>query len=78
MECASDRFVAAIQRLLEGELPLVATIAKRGGGFIAEVKSRPDVRVEEVTRDNRDDLPDHVAAWVRGRIAGDRPRGASP
>lgn len=74
MECASERFVAAIQRLLGGELPLVATIAKRGGGFIAEVKSRPDVRVEEVTRGNRDDLPDHVAAWVRERIARDSPQ----
>src|SRR5262245_37210227 len=43
MECLSVRFVAAMGRLLDAGRPVVATIAERGGGFIAEVKARPDV-----------------------------------
>jgi nucleoside-triphosphatase len=38
MECLSERFVASMRRLLAGKVPVVATIARRGGGFIAEVK----------------------------------------
>ena len=43
--------------LLEGPLPLVASIALRGGEFIAEVKKRPDAEIVEVTQGNRDTLP---------------------
>jgi nucleoside-triphosphatase len=38
MECLSERFVTAIRTLLIGPKPVVATIALRGGGFIAEAK----------------------------------------
>lgn len=39
-----------------------------GGGLIAEVKARPDVRLVEVTAENRDSLPAELEAWVRGRV----------
>jgi len=57
MECFSRRFVEAMRRLLDAPVPLVATVARKGGGFIAEVRQRPDVALLEVTRENRDDLP---------------------
>src|SRR5215467_9637582 len=45
MECSCPAFVAAMRRVLEGPVPVLATVAVKGGGFIAEVKARPDVRL---------------------------------
>jgi nucleoside-triphosphatase len=67
MECHCPQFVATMRRLLGEPIPRVATIAPRGGGFIAEVKQRPDVRVVEVTQGNRQDLPGQIAAWIKQR-----------
>jgi nucleoside-triphosphatase len=44
---------------------VVATIALRGDGFIAEFKNRPDVQIVEVTQANRQALPAQIAAWVK-------------
>jgi nucleoside-triphosphatase len=57
MECLSERFVARVRALLAGRVPVVATVAKRGAGFIAEVKRRDDCEVWTLTRANRDVLP---------------------
>lgn len=64
MECLSPGFVAATRTLLESDRPLVATIGKKGGGFIEEVKSRRDVELLEVTHANRDSLPAEVLGWL--------------
>jgi hypothetical protein len=40
---------------------VLATIAAKGGGFIAQVKSRPDVQLITVRLNNRDRLPDELA-----------------
>jgi nucleoside-triphosphatase len=64
MECLSERFVAALQRLLAGPTPVIATVAQRGAGLIAEVKTRPEAELIRVTRANRDDLPGLVLAWL--------------
>ena len=64
MECMSARFVDGMRRLLDGTAPDVATIAQRGGGFIAEVKARPDVEVWEVTFANREELPARAVRWL--------------
>ena len=57
MECHCPRFILAMRRLLTEPVSVVATIALRGGGFIAEVKSLPDVRIVEVTQANRQARP---------------------
>ncbi len=64
MECYSAEFVAAVQRLLDAEIPLVATVAQKGTGFIATVKRRDDIELWEVTRTNRSSLPQQVLAWL--------------
>jgi nucleoside-triphosphatase len=69
MECHCPQFIEAVSRLLLGPVPLVATIALRGGGFIAEVKNRPDVQVLDVTISNRQTLPGKIAAWVKQHTA---------
>jgi nucleoside-triphosphatase len=58
MECLAPALVAAIEGLLDGGRPLVATVAAKGSGLIAAVKARPDVELIEVTRENRDVLPE--------------------
>ncbi len=68
MECFSERLVAAMRALLGGEVPVVATVGARGGGFIAEVKQRPDCALWEVTRRNRDELPERILAWLREKM----------
>jgi nucleoside-triphosphatase len=60
MECFSGRFVTAVQGLLESDRRLIATVAQRGGGLIADVKHRPDVEIWEVTRANREELPERI------------------
>jgi hypothetical protein len=42
--------------------------AMRGGGLIAAAKARPDVRLVEVTTENRDGLPGELEGWVRGQL----------
>jgi nucleoside-triphosphatase len=76
MECLSERFVAAMRVLLAGRKPVVATVALRGAGFIAEAKSLPDALVWEVTPALRDELPARVKSWLTEKWASDgQPRG---
>lgn len=56
MECCSSLFVDLVRSLLDSERTVLATIALKGGGLMAEVKQRPDVRLFTVTRHNRDTL----------------------
>jgi nucleoside-triphosphatase len=67
MECLSERFVAAMRDLLSGNTPVVASVGARGGGFIAEVKRRPEYELWQVTHANRDDLPDRILNWLADR-----------
>ncbi|MDX1632451.1 MAG: nucleoside-triphosphatase [Thermoanaerobaculia bacterium] len=64
MECHSEEFVEAVKVLLEGDLPLVATVAGRGGGFMARVREHSDAELVEVTKENRDELPERVMGWI--------------
>ena len=69
MECFSERFVSAMRVLLAGRTPVVATVALRGAGFIAEAKSLPDALVWEVTPAVRDGLPARVKSWLTEKSA---------
>jgi nucleoside-triphosphatase len=68
MELSCPEFVEAVRRLLDGPVPLVATVALRGGGLIEEAKARSDVRLVEVMPQNRDRLPEVLQTWVRGSL----------
>lgn len=67
MECMSLNFVHRMTALLNSGKTVIATVAKRGGGLIAEVKARTDCELWEVTRANRDTLVAQVIAWARAR-----------
>ena len=51
-----------MRRLLDGPVPLLATVAMKGGGLVAEAKTRRNVRLVEVTAANRDGLPVEIEA----------------
>ncbi len=60
MECLSPRFVAAMERLWVTPVPLIATVAEKGGGYIQRIKEKPDMILLTVTPANRDDLPARI------------------
>jgi len=56
MECLSDQFKRLLKEILDSGKWVIATIALKGSGLIAEVKERKDVMLFEITRKNRDSL----------------------
>ena len=62
MECFSGVFAAAASAVLDSPVSVLATIAAKGGGFIAAVKARPDVELLTVTVENREGLPEVITA----------------
>jgi nucleoside-triphosphatase len=66
MECLSPRFIAALERLWSAPAPLLVTVAEKGGGYIAYIKTKPGARLITVTPANRDGLPDRILAMLAG------------
>ena len=56
MECFSDQFKKLLKEILDSGKWVIATIALKGSGLIAEVKERKDVRLLEITKGNRESL----------------------
>ena len=53
---------------------MLATVAERGAGFIAEAKTRSDVVLWEVTWTNREALSERVAAWAQAVLDSGSPQ----
>jgi nucleoside-triphosphatase len=73
MECLSARFVAALERLWQQPVPLLVTVAEKGGGFIAALKAKPDKILLTVTPANRDELPAQILKLLNRAITGPGP-----
>ncbi|MBW3661167.1 MAG: AAA family ATPase [Gemmatimonadetes bacterium] len=69
MECFSEAFVERVRVLLDGDRPVVATVG-RGGGLMVEVRNREDAETWEITRGNRDAMPERIAARTREMTSG--------
>jgi len=67
MECLSRVFAEAVTRVLDSRVPVLATVAAKGGGFIAAVRCRPDVEVMTISANSRDKLAEELASWSRSR-----------
>jgi nucleoside-triphosphatase len=65
MECYSPLFRDMVAGLLESDRLFIATIAKKGTPFIESIKERKDVRLFEITRENRDLLREPVLETIR-------------
>ncbi len=56
MECFSEKFKTLVKKLLDSEKIFISTIALKGGGFIAEVKERNNIKLLEMSLANRNSL----------------------
>lgn len=65
MECYSTRFRDLVSGLADGNRLLIATIARKGDRFIESIKNREDIRLFELTRENREILLPRVLAMVQ-------------
>ncbi|HEV8343881.1 MAG TPA: NTPase [Candidatus Binatia bacterium] len=65
MELLSHKFRAKIIDLLARPSNLLGTIAKKGKGFVEQIKRRNDIDLIEVTRKNRDDLPKQIEQKIK-------------
>ncbi|NIO08153.1 MAG: NTPase [Deltaproteobacteria bacterium] len=68
MELESTRFRASIVELLAHPSNFLATIAKRGKGFLDQIKVRNDIEIIEVTKENRDQLPGAIAERIVNQL----------
>ena len=68
MELLSREFRTRITDLLAHPTNLLATIAKKGKGFVQQIKARNDIELIEVTRTNRDQLPDKIARKIKEEL----------
>lgn len=64
MEMRSQAFCRAVGVALDSESRVLGTIVKRGDALVEQIKQRPDVRLLEVTRANRDARVDAILEWV--------------
>ncbi|HXV80173.1 MAG TPA: NTPase [Candidatus Binatia bacterium] len=65
MELLSSQFRTWIIEFLGQPTNLLATIAKKGNGLIDQIKRRKDVEIVEVTRKNRDELPEELTRKIQ-------------
>ena len=65
MECFSGKFRSLIKDILDSDKLLIATIALKGSGIIADAKKRDDVRLFEVNPYNRDSLSPEIFRIIR-------------
>ena len=60
MEAFSKNFIAAVEKLLDGNVPVMATISRHGGGAIQKIRNMVTAELITVTPANRDSLPDEL------------------
>lgn len=68
MEIASPRFCDVVLEVFDSPLVVVATVTQKPHPFADRLKQRPDVELVEVTRENRDTLPEEIAAKIKTRL----------
>jgi len=65
MECLSEKFKKLLKEILDSEKALVATIAIKGGGLIEEIKKRDDIKLFEISQNNRESLLFEILSNVK-------------
>jgi nucleoside-triphosphatase len=65
MECLSEKFRILIREILRSDKTVVATIAQKGTPFIEGLKKLPDIRLIEITEENREALLKEVKELLR-------------
>ncbi len=60
----SVKFVNSMTDLLASPKKVVAIVRQRGSGFVQQIKDQPDVKIWEVTRENREELLVRTLRWI--------------
>lgn len=65
MECFSKEFVRRVEKAFDSNTSILATVPLRGGGdAIDKIRRRKDAEPILVTPENRDELPEQLAAML--------------
>lgn len=64
MECLSELFTDLVIELLSSNKLVVATVALKGTGLIAQIKSRPNIELIEITKENRNSLLPNILSII--------------
>lgn len=62
---AVSRFCAQVLELLEGETPVPGVVRQDVMGWLEEIRHHPKVQLVTVTEQNRNELPQQLAAYYR-------------
>jgi nucleoside-triphosphatase len=65
MELLSAAFCEAVLAALESPKAVLATVMARPQPWVDGIKARPEVTLIEVTRSNREAVPEQILRWVR-------------
>jgi len=65
MELYSEEFRKALLDAFDADIHLVATIMLKDTSFSRSLKTKTGVKTVEITRENRDELPQEVISWLR-------------
>ncbi len=65
VECQSKKFCKLVIELFNSDHPVVASMADKGSAFIQEIKKRDDIRLVELTPENRDLLLKELTMEIR-------------
>jgi nucleoside-triphosphatase THEP1 len=68
MECLSLLFRDIVLRLLDADQPVIATIGKKGTPFMEGIKKRSDLKLVEVTLENRERIRDDLIAAATAMV----------
>ncbi len=65
LETLSRKVKLAVAEALDGDKPVLGTIARARGPFMDVVRARPDLTLLEVRRDNQDQIIAQAVEWLK-------------
>jgi len=68
MECFSEKFITAVKHLFTSDKSVLATVAKKGKGFISEIKKYPGIKLFNLTTQNRDKIIAEISQILKNII----------
>ena len=64
MECYSNVFRNMVDEYLDSNRPFLATISLKGDAYINGIKKRDDMKIHQVTRENREELVGTIVSEI--------------
>ena len=70
LEQRLERFRARVLELLDGDTPVLGVVRQDAMGWLEDIRHHGKVRLITVTEQNRDELPEQLAAYYRPLLKG--------